>query len=135
MNFAVSNSLLISLNRAPYLIFKRKIRNHYSVSNIWMVARANLIKLLCPACNVSSILNGFYFFFKSCHFKSFLFLSEKKKNAKKVKISFDERSLLLSCLEKKTGIALTFIVHLIFFKHLIQINFQIKFEILRYFYW
>lgn len=36
---------------------------------------------------------------------------------------------------KKTGIALTFIVHLIFFKHLIQINFQIKFEILRYFYW
>lgn len=135
MNFAVSNSLLISLNRAPYLIFKRKIRNHYSVSNIWMVARENLIKLLCPACNVSSILNGFYFFFKSCHFKSFLFLSEKKKNAKKVKISFDERSLLLSCLEKKTGIALTFIVHLIFFKHLIQINFQIKFEILRYFYW
>lgn len=135
MNFAVSNSLLISLNRAPYLIFKRKIRNHYSVSNIWMVARANLIKLLCPACNVSSILIGFYFFFKSCHFKSFLFLSEKKKNAKKVKISFDERSLLLSCLEKKTGIALTFIVHLIFFKHLIQINFQIKFEILRYFYW
>lgn len=135
MNFAVSNSLLISLNRAPYLIFKRKIRNHYSVSNIWMVARANLIKLLCPACNVSSILIGFYFFFKSCHFKSFLFLSEKKKNAKKVKISFDERSLLLSCLEKKTGIALTFIVHLIFFKHLIQINFPIKFEILRYFYW
>lgn len=135
MNFAVSNSLLISLNRAPYLIFKRKIRNHYSVSNIWMVARANLIKLLCPACNVSSILIGFYFFFKSCHFNSFLFLSEKKKNAKKVKISFDERSLLLSCLEKKTGIALTFIVHLIFFKHLIQINFQIKFEILRYFYW
>lgn len=135
MNFAVSNSLLISLNRAPYLIFKRKIRNHYSVSNIWMVARANLIKLLCPACHVSSILIGFYFFFKSCHFKSFLFLSEKKKNAKKVKISFDERSLLLSCLEKKTGIALTFIVHLIFFKHLIQINFQIKFEILRYFYW
>lgn len=135
MNFAVSNSLLISLNRAPYLIFKRKIRNHYSVSNIWMVARANLIKLLCPACNVSSILIGFFFFFKSCHFKSFLFLSEKKKNAKKVKISFDERSLLLSCLEKKTGIALTFIVHLIFFKHLIQINFQIKFEILRYFYW
>lgn len=135
MNFAVSNSLLISLNRAPYLIFKRKIRNHYSVSNIWMVARANFIKLLCPACNVSSILIGFYFFFKSCHFKSFLFLSEKKKNAKKVKISFDERSLLLSCLEKKTGIALTFIVHLIFFKHLIQINFQIKFEILRYFYW
>lgn len=135
MNFAVSNSLLISLNRAPYLIFKRKIRNHYSVSNIWMVARANLIKLLCPACNVSSILIGFYFFFKSCHFKSFLFLSEKKKNAKKVKISFDKRSLLLSCLEKKTGIALTFIVHLIFFKHLIQINFQIKFEILRYFYW
>lgn len=135
MNFAVSNSLLISLNRAPYLIFKRKIRNHYSVSNIWMVARANLIKLLCPACNVSSILIGFYFFFKSCHFKSFLFLSEKKKNAKKVKISFDERSLLLSCLEKKTGIALTFIVHLIFFKHLIQINFQIKFELLRYFYW
>lgn len=135
MNFAVSNSLLISLNRAPYLIFKRKIRNHYSVSNIWMVARANLIKLLCPACNVSSILIGFYFFFKSCHFQSFLFLSEKKKNAKKVKISFDERSLLLSCLEKKTGIALTFIVHLIFFKHLIQINFQIKFEILRYFYW
>lgn len=135
MNFAVSNSLLISLNRAPYLIFKRKIRNHYSVSNIWMVARANLIKLLCPACNVSSILIGFYFFFKSCHFKSFLFLSEKKKNAKKVKISYDERSLLLSCLEKKTGIALTFIVHLIFFKHLIQINFQIKFEILRYFYW
>lgn len=135
MNFAVSNSLLISLNRAPYLIFKRKIRNHYSVSNIWMVARANLFKLLCPACNVSSILIGFYFFFKSCHFKSFLFLSEKKKNAKKVKISFDERSLLLSCLEKKTGIALTFIVHLIFFKHLIQINFQIKFEILRYFYW
>lgn len=99
-----------------------------------MVARANLIKLLCPACNVSSILIGFYFFFKSCHFKGFLFLSEKKKNAKKVKISFDERSLLLSCLEKKTGIALTFIVHLIFFKHLIQINFQIKFEILRYFY-
>lgn len=135
MNFAVSNSLLISLNRALYLIFKRKIRNHYSVSNIWMVARANLIKLLCPACNVSSILIGFYFFFKSCHFKSFLFLSEKKKNAKKVKISFDERSLLLSCLEKKTGIALTFIVHLIFLKHLIQINFQIKFEILRYFYW
>lgn len=135
MNFAVSNSLLISLNRAPYLIFKRKIRNHYSVSNIWMVARANLIKLLCPTCNVSSILIGFYFFFKSCHFKSFLFLSKKKKNAKKVKISFDERSLLLSCLEKKTGIALTFIVHLIFFKHLIQINFQIKFEILRYFYW
>lgn len=135
MNFAVSNSLLISLNRAPYLIFKRKIRNHYSVSNIWMVARANLIKLLCPACNVSSILIGFFFFFKSCHFKSFLFLSEKKKNARKVKISFDERSLLLSCLEKKTGIALTFIVHLIFFKHLIQINFQIKFEILRYFYW
>lgn len=135
MNFAVSNSLLISLNRAPYLIFKRKIRNHYSVSNIWMVARANLIKLLCPTCNVSSILIGFYFFLKSCHFKSFLFLSEKKKNAKKVKISFDERSLLLSCLEKKTGIALTFIVHLIFFKHLIQINFQIKFEILRYFYW
>lgn len=135
MNFAVSNSLLISLNRAPYLIFKRKIRNHYSVSNIWMVARANLIKLLCPACNVSSILIGFYFFFNSCHFNSFLFLSEKKKNAKKVKISFDERSLLLSCLEKKTGIALTFIVHLIFFKHLIQINFQIKFEILRYFYW
>lgn len=135
MNFAVSNSLLISLNRALYLIFKRKIRNHYSVSNIWMVARANLIKLLCPACNVSSILIGFYFFFKSCHFKNFLFLSEKKKNAKKVKISFDERSLLLSCLEKKTGIALTFIVHLIFFKHLIQINFQIKFEILRYFYW
>lgn len=135
MNFAVSNSLLISLNRAPYLIFKRKIRNHYSVSNIWMVARENLIKLLCPACNVSSILIGFYFFFKSCHFNSFLFLSEKKKNAKKVKIPFDERSLPLICLEKKTGIALTFIVHLIFFKHLIQINFQIKFKILRYFYW
>lgn len=134
MNFAVSNSLLISLNRAPYLIFKRKIRNHYSVSNIWMVARANLIKLLCPACNVSSILIGFYFFLNLAIlivFFSFL----KIKRMQKSKISFDERSLLLSCLEKKTGIALTFIVHLIFFKHLIQINFQIKFEILRYFYW
>lgn len=35
--------------------------------------------------------------------------------------------------EKAGSIALTFIVHLIFFKHLIQINFQIKFEILRYY--
>lgn len=134
MNFAVSNSLLISLNRAPYLIFKRKIRNHYSVSNIWMVARANLIKLLCPACNVSSILIGFYFFFKSCHFNSFLFLSEKKKNAKKVKIPFDERSLPLICLEKNWN-SFNFYCSFDIFKHLIQINFQIKFEILRYFYW
>lgn len=135
MNFAVSNSLLISLNRAPYLIFKRKIRNHYSVSNIWMVARANLIKLLCPACNVSSILIGFYFFLKSCHFKSFLFLSEKKKNAKKWRFLLMKGVCYYHVWKKKTGIALTFIVHLIFFKHLIQINFQIKFEILRYFYW
>lgn len=133
MNFAVSNSLLISLNRAPYLIFKRKIRNHYSVSNIWMVASANLIKLLCPACNVSSILIGFYFFLNPAILKVFFSFLKRKRMQKK--ISFDERSLLLSCLEKKTGIALTFIVHLIFFKHLIQINFQIKFEILRYFYW
>lgn len=135
MNFAVSNSLLISLNRALYLIFKRKIRNHYSVSNIWMVARANLIKLLCPACNVSSILIGFYFFFKILPFEKFSFPFWKEKECKKSKDFFWWKESAIIMFGKKNGIALTFIVHLIFFKHLIQINFQIKFEILRYFYW
>lgn len=135
MNFAVSNSLLISLNRAPYLIFKRKIRNHYSVSNIWMVARANLIKLLCPACNVSSILIGFYFFLNLAILIVFFFPFWKEKECKKSKDFFWWKEFAINMFGKKTGIALTFIVHLIFFKHLIQINFQIKFEILRYFYW
>lgn len=59
----------------------------------------------------------------------------KRKRMQKSKDSFWWKEFAINMFEKKNWNSFNFYCSFDIFKHLIQINFQIKFEILRYFYW